>query len=108
RDRHQRFAFRRRTPGPAEHEFPVRHHLAIGAADFMLSVFVGEADAVASAGPRVDAGLPGAGLDRRRPEPPRYLLRVRPRGVDFFGRGIETTFEGEARSVDEAGVAGDA
>jgi hypothetical protein len=74
----------------------------------MLSVFVGEADAVASANPRVDAGLPGAGLDRRRPEPAGYLLRVRPRRVDFLGRDIETTFEGEARSVDEAGDAGGA
>src|SRR6266446_6465779 len=109
RDRHQRFALRCRMPGPAEHQPLVRHYLAVDPADLMmLSVFVGEGDAVAAANPCVDARVPGAGLDRRRPEPAGYLLRVRPRGVDFFGRGIETTFEGEARSVDEAGGAGGA
>src|SRR5258706_7149700 len=106
RDRYQRFAFRGRMPGPAEHQPLVRHHLAIDAADFaILTVFLAEAEAVASADPRVDAGLLRACFDRRRHEPARYFLRIGPRRVDFFRRGIETTFEGEARSVDEAGGA---
>src|SRR6476660_9389723 len=98
RDRHQRFAFRGRMPGPAEHQPLVRHHLAIDAADFaILSVFLAEAEAVAPADPRVDAGMLRAWLDRRRREPARYFLRVGPRRVDFLRRGIETTFEGEVR-----------
>src|SRR6476660_8030503 len=108
-DRHQRFTFRRRMPGPAEHQPLVRHHLAIDAADIViLTVFLAEADAVTPADPGVDVRLLRAWLDRRWREPARHSLRVGPRGVDFLGRRIETTFEGEARSIDEAGGAGGA
>ena len=107
RHRHQRFAFRGRMPGPAEHQFFVRHHLVIDPADFMiLSVAVGEADTKSPADPRIDNGVHRAGLDLRRPEPARYFFRVGPRRVDFLRRRMETAFEGEARARDEAGVAG--
>ena len=53
-------------------------------------------DAVAAADAQIDVRLHRAGLDLRGPEPARYFFRVGPRGVDFFGRRIETTFEGEA------------
>src|SRR5258706_3407335 len=57
RDRHQRFAFRRRMPGPAEHQPLVRHHLAIDSADLVILVVGRKADAEASADPRVDVRL---------------------------------------------------
>src|SRR5882757_6496051 len=37
RHRDQRFTLRRRMPGPAENKFPVRHHVAIDAADLVMS-----------------------------------------------------------------------
>ena len=61
-----------------------------------------------TADPRVDAGLLRAGLDPRGPEPAGYFLRVGPRRVDFRGLRVETALEGEARSGDEAGIAGSA
>src|ERR1700682_1707669 len=108
RNRHQRFAFRRRMPRPAEHQPLVRHHLAIDAAGFVILVVGREDDAEAPADPRVDVRLHRANLGVRGPEPTRYFLRVRPRGVDFLRRGIETAFDGEARPGDETGVAGSA
>ena len=94
-------------PSPAEHQFFVRHDLAIGPNSFMVPAVIGiEADAESSADPRVDISLHRASFDLRRPEPPGYFFRVGPRGVDFRRRGNETTFEGEARSGDETGVAG--
>src|SRR6266567_6548653 len=50
RDRHQRFAFRRRVPGPGEDQKLIRHNLAIGAAGLeIFAVVTGEADAVVAA-----------------------------------------------------------
>src|ERR1700731_2166343 len=85
RHRHYRFVFRRRAPGPAEHQKPVRHQLPINAADFaMLAMFDVEADAVSAAAPRINGSPLGAGLDLGRPEPAGYFFRVGPRRVDFF------------------------
>src|SRR6202161_1323683 len=104
RHRDLRFALRRRVPGPAEHQQPVRHHLAIDAADFaMFAIFHFETDAITAADARVDDGLLGAGLDLRRPEPAGYFLRAGPRRVDFLRGCVETALEGEARQPDETG-----
>ena len=73
----------------------------------MLAVLHPEADPVASADPRIDVGPHRTGDNLRGPEPSGYFFRIGPRRVDFRRRGIETTFEGEARSGDETGV-GDA
>src|ERR1700738_5176531 len=108
RDRDQRFAFRGRMPGPAEHQFLVRNHLAVDTANFVVLVIGGEADAVTAAGPRVDLRLKRARLGVRASEPADYFFRVGPRGVDFRRRRIETTFEGEAMSSDDTGIAGGA
>src|SRR6266567_1148636 len=50
RDRHQRFALRRRMPGPGEDQPLVRHDFAIEAARFeIFAVLAGKRDAVATA-----------------------------------------------------------
>src|SRR3984957_14867201 len=104
RDLYPGFPFRRRTPPPAQRQSLVRHHLAIDAGDFvMLAILHLEADPVAAADPRIDVGPYRAGDDLRGPEPSGYFFRVGPRRVDFRRRGIETTFEREARSGDETG-----
>ena len=108
RDRYLGFPFRRRMPGPVEHQKLVRHHLAINPADFVIFVVRGETDAKTSADPRVDLGLERVRLGVRASEPADYFLRVGLRGVDFRRRAIETAFEVEARSGDKAGVAGSA
>src|SRR5258708_12726589 len=76
RDRHQGFTFRRRMPGPAEHQPPVRYHLAIDAADFVILVVGGEADAKTSADSPVDVRLLRASLAPRRRDPRRFLFLV--------------------------------
>src|SRR5258708_3218545 len=96
RHRHLRFAFRRRVPGPAEHQTLVRHHLAIGPADFVIFGIGGEADAKTPADFWVDVGLKRVTFGVRTPEPLDYFLRVGPRGVDFRRGGIEAALEGEA------------
>src|SRR5882757_5030501 len=109
RDREQRLALRRRMPGPAEHQPFVRHDLAIDAADLeILAVGACEADAVAAADTQVGLGLHRAFLDAGRSEPRDYFFRVGPRGVDFGGRRIDTTFDREAWLGCEIGVAGGA
>src|SRR5260370_39737075 len=84
-------------PRQTEYPPPIRHHFAIDAAGFVILVVGREADAEASADPRVDVRLHRANPGVRGSEPTRHFLRVRPRGVDFRRRRIETTFDGEAR-----------
>src|SRR5882757_7170159 len=88
RDREQRFALRRRMPGPAEHQPLVRYDLAIDAADLeMLAIGGVEADAVSPANAEISLCLQRAFLQLRgHPEPSGYFFRVGPRGVDFRGR----------------------
>src|SRR5712675_2287920 len=70
RDREQRFALRRRMPGPAEHQPFVRYDLAIDTADLeIFAVFAGEVDAVTPADAQIGLGLQGALLHLRGPEP---------------------------------------
>src|SRR5260370_6981058 len=57
RDRDLRFALRRRMPRPTEYQPLIRHHFAIDAAGFVILVVGREADAEASADPRVDVRL---------------------------------------------------
>src|SRR6185369_12178076 len=57
RDRHQRFALRRRMPGPGEHQPLVRHDLAIDAAGLeIFAVVTSEADAVTATGTYIELG----------------------------------------------------
>src|SRR5258708_39574815 len=105
RHRHQRFAFRRRVPRPAEHQPLVRYHLAIDAADFVVLVVGRKADTKTSTDPRVDVGAERGRLAVGAPEPSDYFLRVDPRGVDFRRRGIGTTVEAEAPAGGVRGAA---
>jgi hypothetical protein len=60
----------------------------------LLAVLRVEDDGVAPTGLHIQFGaFDDAAF---RPEPFGQVRRFRPRRVDFFGRGIETTFEGEA------------
>src|SRR5258708_1924399 len=97
RDRELRLALRRRMPRPAEHQPLVRHDFAIDAADLeMLAVGGLEADLVAPADAQVGLRLQRAFFHPCRAEPSDYFFRVGPRGVDFRGRRIDTTFDVEA------------
>src|ERR1700680_1165814 len=101
-----RFTFRRRVPRPAEHQTLVRHHLALGPADFVIFGIGGEADAKMPADLWVDFGLKRVTFGVRTTEPLDYFLRVGPRGVDFRRRGIKAALEGEAwprRAIGGAG-----
>src|ERR1700676_1085679 len=100
RDGHLRFAFRRRMPAQAEHQPLVRHHFAINPADFVVFVIGRKADAKTPPDPRLDVRAERAGLGVGATEPSDYFLRVGPCRVDFRRRGIETTFETEARPGD--------
>src|SRR5262245_60542849 len=94
-DRHPRLPLGRALPRPSEHELLVRHHLAVDAADIMLlAVRRAHVKVVVPAHARF--GLGAGRYDLLRPNPARYFFGVGPRGIDFFGRRIETTFEGEA------------
>src|SRR5271167_3380994 len=105
-DRHLRFALGRRVPGPAEDEAAIGHHFAVDAADLVIFTVGREAEAKAPADPRIDL-RPDRLRPRIRPaEPADYFLRVGPGRVDPFGRRIDATFKGEARSRGGIGVAG--
>src|SRR5262245_15820465 len=70
----------------------------------LLAILGAELDHIAAAGTHVGLGAPdrtGVG-----PEPLGYLRGVRPGGIDFFRRGIETTFEREARLDGGVGLGG--
>src|ERR1700737_100935 len=55
RDRPQRFALRRRMPGPGEDQPFIRHDLAVDAAGLeILAIVAREADAVAAAGADIE------------------------------------------------------
>src|SRR5579871_813491 len=106
RDRHLRFTLGRRMPGPAEDEAPVRHHLAVDAADLIIFACRGEAEAEASADPHIRLGLQRVRARVRPAEPAHYFLRVGPGGKDLFGRRVDATLKYEARSRDGFGDVG--
>src|SRR5665648_122280 len=102
---HQGLALGHGAPRPGEHQLLVGDHLAIRAADVMLLAVLGvEGNGVAAAGPHIGLGMPhGPGIGA---EPSHDFFGVGPGGVDRFGRGIETTFEGEAWLGFEGGLGG--
>src|SRR5262245_46386637 len=92
---HQRLAFRRRSPGPAEHKLPVPDHFAIDAAHIvLLAIGAAHEDVKAAADARIN--LCQQPFDLHRSKPDLQFFRVGPRCVDFLGGRIETTFDGEA------------
>src|SRR5215210_8972465 len=102
---HERLALWHRAPSPGEDEFLVRHHVAIGAADVMLLAILGmKHDGIFSAPPHIELGL--LHRSRIRAEPFDQFFGVRPRGVDFFRRRMEATFEGKAWLDGDAGLRG--
>src|SRR4029453_6032802 len=67
-DRYQRFALGRGSPGPGEHELPVRHHLAKRSAHVvLLAIGRGPHDAIAAADARVGLGQHRGALSRAEP-----------------------------------------
>src|SRR5258706_1530930 len=100
---HQRFSLRRALPRPREHQFAVRLHFPVHAADVvLLAIASAEDDVKATAHPHI--GLRQRDFSLVRPEPLFQRLRLRPRPPDFFRRDGVDAGEGERRLlVDLAG-----
>src|SRR5882724_3860304 len=91
---HERFTLGRALPGPGKHQFAVRLHFPVHAADVvLLAIERAEDDMKAATHPHIRFGKRDFSLVR--PEPMFQRLRFSPGAPDFFRRDGKDTGEGE-------------